>query len=109
MIIIAANTGEKIPYTINGTSVTFDDNLTLNLAKREQDWEVHIDICYDGDRELVIGAAAGRAYVAQIDIPERKHDEVPDVVDGEQTMKQIPISLDMETVTLILWAMKEEG
>lgn len=95
MIIIEKDTGTKIAYEVNGRKVTFDDDLTINLAKREQDYDVHIDVCYDADGDLVIGAAAGRVYVAEIDIPARVYDE-----HGE------PVALDMDTVTLSLWAIE---
>ena len=69
MIIVEKNEGPKIPYTVNATKVTFDDDLTINLAKREKDWAEHIDVCADDEGNLVIGAAVGRRYVAEIDIP----------------------------------------
>ena len=102
MIIVEKNEGPKIPYSVDGTRVTFNDDLTINLASREQDWPVHIDICFDEDRALVIGAAAGRAYVSQSDIPARRYTE--EEVDGE--MQRIPLPLDMDTVTLTLWAIE---
>jgi hypothetical protein len=102
MIIIEKNEGTKIPYSVNGKKVTFNDDLTINLASREQDWPVHIDICYDEDRALVIGAAAGRAYVAEIDIPARQYTE--EEVDGET--QRVPVPLDMDTVTLTLWSIE---
>lgn len=102
MIIIEKNEGTKIPYSVSGTKVTFNYDLTINLASREQDWPVHIDICYDEDRALVIGAAAGRAYVAEIDIPARQYTE--EEVDGET--QRVPVPLDMDTVTLTLWSIE---
>ncbi|MCF8017852.1 MAG: hypothetical protein K9L62_00505 [Vallitaleaceae bacterium] len=102
MIIIEKNVGQKIPYSVNANNVTFDDDLTINLASREQDWPVHIDICYDEDHALVVGAAAGRSYVAQIDIPARQYTE--EEVEGE--IQKTPISLDMNTVTLTLWSIE---
>ena len=104
MIIIEKNEGSKLPYSVNTSKVTFDDDLTIKLASREQDWPVHIDICYDEDRALVIGAAAGRAYVAQIDIPARQYTETETEVEGEIT--RIPVALDMDTVTLTLWTIE---
>lgn len=102
MIIIEKNEGEKIPYSVNVTKVTFNDDLTLNLASREQDWPVHIDICFDEDRTLVIGAAAGRAYVAELDIPARQY--VEEEVDEET--QRTPVPIDMDTVTLSLWSIE---
>ena len=106
MIVIEKNVGSKIPYEVVGTKVTFNDDLTLNLASREQDWPVHIDICFDEDKALVVGAAAGRAYVAQIDIPERKYTETEVEADGEIEIERTPVPLDMETVTLSLWSIE---
>ncbi len=100
MIIVEKNEGEKIPYEVSGKKICFDDDLTLNLAKRQEDHDVHIDICYNADRELVIGAAVGRAYVAEIDIPAREY-----AVEGEGDDQTVtPVPLDMDTVTLSLWA-----
>jgi len=102
MIIVEKNEGPKIPYSVDKTRVTFNDDLTINLASREQDWPVHIDVCYDEDRALVIGAAAGRAYVAQLDIPARQYTE--EEIDGE--IQRIPVPLDMDKVTLTLWSVE---
>jgi hypothetical protein len=106
MIIANKNEGEKIPYEQNGNKVCFDDDLTINLAKREEDEAVHIDICYDGDGALVVGAAAGRRYVAEIDIPAREYTETEEETEeGEQTKtRRDPVPLDMDKVTLTLWA-----
>lgn len=103
MNIIEKNEGTKIPYSVKTTKVTFDDDLTINLASREQDWPVHIDVCFDQDRALVLGVAAGRAYVAQIDIPERQYEDGEEV-DGE--VQRTPVPLDMSTVTLTLWSIE---
>lgn len=105
MIIVEMNEGQKIEYEIQNTAtkkkITFDDDLTINLAKREEDWPVHIDVCYDEDRELVIGTAAGRAYVAQIDIPARQY------TPGEtEEDPPVPVPLNLDNVTLSLWSIE---
>lgn len=122
MIVIEKNPGQKIDYEVNKTKLTLDDDLTINLAKREEDYAVHIDVCYDEDGALCIGAAAGRSYVAQIDIPPRQYKEVPaaaaadggneaaDDAEGAttpgcQTVKEA-LPLDMDTVTLTLWSIE---
>mgnify|MGYP007069843619 CR=1 FL=1 len=111
MIIIEKNEGPKIEYEVKNTTtkktICFDDDLTINLAKREQDWAVHIDICHDADGELVIGTAAGRAYVAEIDIPAREYTEEVDPEDPERTILT-PVPLNLDNVTLSLWAIEEE-
>ena len=116
MNIIHKNEGAKIPYEVFGNKICFDDDLTINLAKREEDWPVHIDVCHDADGELVIGAAAGRAYVAEIDIPKRKYIEVeadeaaePVATGGEgqtSTTSLVPVPFDIDNITLTLWAVE---
>ena len=105
MIIVEKNQGPKIPYEVNGTKICFDDDLTINLSKRQQDWCVHIDVCSDQDGELVIGTAAGRAYVAEIDIPAREY-EYHEAGEGEEPEPPTPLPLDMDKVTLSLWSIE---
>ena len=47
MTVIEKNSGTKIPYEVVKNKICFDDDLTINLAKREDDRDVHIDVCYD--------------------------------------------------------------
>ena len=112
MRVIHKNEGTKIPYAIAGNKICFDDDLTINLAKREEDWDVHIDICFGEDNELVIGAAAGRRYVAEIDIPKRSYAEV-EAVEEEKTeapeepkTTAQPVPFDIDNATLTLWAIE---
>lgn len=102
MIIIHKNKGEKIPYEVSGKRITFDDDLSLNLAKQEKDWPVHIDVCVDRDGNLCNGTGAGLYYVAQIDIPAAQY-TVPE--SEEDPPQRLP--LDMDTVTLTLWSIED--
>lgn len=109
MIINEKNEGKKIEYEVKRKKITFDDDLTINLEKRQEDWPVHIDICFDDDGALVIGAAAGRSYVAEIDIPKREYiipEDTETAEDGGMgdTPQPEPVPLDMDAVTLSLWA-----
>ena len=104
MIVLEKNAGKKIPYSVSGTKITFDDDLTINLAKRQQDWETHIDVCFDENDDLVIGAAAGRSYVAEIDIPPFEYAEPKE--ESEQEISALP--LNMDKVKLTLWAIDDK-
>lgn len=110
MNIIHKNDGAKIPYTIRGSKITFDDEVMYNLTKYERDEASHIDLCRDKFGNLVSGVIPGTAerYVAQIDIPARRYDYVPDGVDadGNPKQKQVAEPLDMERVTLTLWSVE---
>lgn len=94
-----------IPYETSGKKIIFDDDLSINLQKREKDDPVHIDVCFDTDDELCIGAAAGWAYVAEIDIPARRYEDVPVEGGEEGETQREPVPLDMDLVTLTLWAL----
>ena len=100
MIIVEKNVA-KIGYEVNNKSVCLDDDLTINLAKRQKDWHVHIDVCSDEDGALVIGAESGRFYVVQFDIPATEYSE-PET--EEETPTALP--LDMDKVTMTLWALE---
>ena len=125
MIVIEKNEGEKIPYTQNGTVVSFaDGRLSLDCALYQKDWDVHLDVCENADGNLVMGTESGQKYVAQIDIPAReyKYPETAEAapamteadLDGEETETTeqeyteteppVALPLDMEKVTLSLWA-----
>ena len=106
MIVINKNEGPKIPYEVMGKKICFDDDLTINLAKRQKDDPEHIDVCFDRDGELVIGAAAGRAYVAEIDIPAKEYEYHEPEGEGDGAEPPTPIPLDMDKVTLTLWAVE---
>lgn len=103
MIIIEKNEGTKIEYSVNKKKITFEgecSDLSLKLDKLQQDWPVHKDICIDEDGDLTLGVAAGRYYCAEVDIPAK---EYPDS-SGDEAPAARP--LDMDKVTLTLWALE---
>ena len=105
MIIVEKNEGQKIKYKVNGSAICFDGKLAVNCAEHQQDWDVHIDVCADADGNLVIGTEAGRAYVAEIDIPARAYEQgEPSGEDDQPPMMALP--LDMDAVKLSLWAVE---
>lgn len=111
MKVIEVNVGEKIPYTTSGTKITFDDELMLNLAKLERDFDVNVDICIDKYGMIVTGL--GVKYAAQIEILARQYTEKeidnpdydPDDENSQQTiMVPEPVPFSMNNVTLKLYA-----
>ena len=73
MKVLEANEGRKIPFSENGTWLSFDDQIMINLKTQEADKDVHIDITSDAFGCLRTGE--GLYYVAQIDIPARQYIE----------------------------------
>lgn len=101
MKIVEKNQGPKIAYSTYGTKLTLNEEMTLDLAKYERDFEVNIDICRNNVGFLTFGIS--ERYVAQINIPQRQY-----TVSGtgeEQT--QVAVPLDMKNVTLTLWSVEE--
>lgn len=126
MIVVEKNEGTKIPYTQNGTVVSFaDGRLSLDCALYQKDWDVHLDVCENADGNLVMGTESGQKYIAQLDIPAREYlypeptetaPAIPADLDDEETETTaiepehteteppVALPLDMEKVTLSLWA-----
>lgn len=109
--VVEKTPGAHIEYALSGgKKITFgDDELTINLASRERDFEVSLDICIDEEDGVVIGTG-GRAqkYAAQIVIPARRYDVIEDGEDenGEPKEIPVPIPFDMSLCTLILWGLE---
>lgn len=120
MKVIEMNEGVKIPYEVNGNKITFNDEIMLNLEKKEADADVHIDISTDDFGGLITGI--GRDYVAQIDIPARAYEEIESedaenaegtgntgdspAMSGGNTIR-VPVPFSMDRVTLSLFALRE--
>ena len=111
--------GKHIEYQVASKKITFgDDELTINLASRERDYETVLDICLDTEDGLVIGVGDNATrYVAQVVIPDRTYE----TVEGEVVMEtgegqtegmekrqtvSVPVPFDMKRCTLILWKME---
>lgn len=108
--VIEKNEGQKIGYEVSGTMVFLgDQEIMVNAAKYQRDWPVHLDICSNRDKQLVIGTGEGLYYAAEIDIPAKKYTE-PEEIEGEEdvsTPREL-IPLDMKEVTLTLWSIENQ-
>jgi len=106
MKIVEKNVGHKIDYSIIGTKLNLNDEMILDLARYERDFDVHIDICENWAGMLTMGLAD--RYVAQIDIPARKYNEIKKegTEDEEDSIILEPVPFSMENVTLTLWAIE---
>lgn len=106
MNIVEKNAGKKISHRVSGTKLNLNDELILDLAKYERDFDVNIDICQNEFNMLVMGL--GRRYIAQIDIPARQYKEV--VSEGAEnegeTIKLEPVPFSIDRVTLTLWSIE---
>lgn len=40
MIVKEKNEGAKIPYTVKGSKITFDDELMVNVQRFEREWNL---------------------------------------------------------------------
>jgi len=116
MIEIHMTEGEYFPYTCTKKSITIDDDISVNLQKREADEEVVIDIYRDINKNLMIGYDADAQHlVAQVLIPARQYTfetkDNPDFNMNEEesatnqktvtTKTAVPFDIDKCTVRLL--------
>ena len=122
--VIEKNAGQKIDFEQSGTRLTFgDDEIMLNAAKYQKDWDVEVDVCRDKSGNLTIGTDSGLRYVAQVMIPAATYTEteIPaeetaealaaedaaengDDMNQKTTVQREQNPLDMGDVTVILWS-----
>ena len=124
--VIEKNAGEKIAFEQSGTRLIFgDDEIMLNAAKYQKDWDVEVDVCRDKSGNLTIGTGSGLRYVAQVmipaatytetEIPAEETAEAPaaedeaegsDSVNQKTTVQRDKNPLDMGDVTVVLWSIE---
>lgn len=110
MKIVERNAGQKIDYELRGTRLSFaDGELTIDLARYQQDDPVTRDIMVDSEGYLTNGR--GRYYVAQVEIPAKEYEEIPvedvesgDEMDGGTERRALPLNTD--DVTLYLFSIE---
>ena len=116
MKIIEKNAGKKIDYELNGSKLSFADGaLTLDLARRQRDSTVTLDIMVDSEGGLTTGR--GLYYAAQVEIPPTAYKETEiEATEEEDTaggtmggegrtrIKREAQPLDMNEVILTLWS-----
>lgn len=118
MKIVERNSGKKIGFELNGTTLQFADGaLALDLARYQQDDAVTRDIMVEGDGFLTMGR--GRYYAAQVEIPARQYEETAapnsemsgtaeDEAGGEsmsrETVIRTAVPLNTDDVILYLFA-----
>ncbi len=75
MEVVNCGTGNKIPYAVQDSIISFNGGeLMLDLARYQRDFARTLDICRDKFGGLVMGL--GENYAAQIEIPARKYEYV---------------------------------
>ena len=123
--VIEKNAGQKIDFEQSGTRLIFgDDEIMLNAAKYQKDWDVEVDICRDKSGNLTIGTGSGLRYVAQVEIPAATYTETEieaeepaeapaaedaaesDGMNQKTTVQRDKNPLDMGDVTVILWSIE---
>lgn len=112
--VVVKTPGKHIEYAVSGgKKITFgDDELTINLASRERDYEVSLDICIDEENGVVIGTGGkAQKYAAQIIIPACRYDIIEDATqqdtEGNSLEVPMPVDFDMSLCTLILWGLED--
>ena len=101
-----------VPYEVSGNVISFDDDeISVNLKKKERDDDVTLDVCRDFTGGLVLSPAGARVYVAQVFIPAQQYTDTeienpdydPEDPSSQQYINQhepVPFSMDNVTLTL---------
>ena len=102
-----------LEYDQEGNTIDFEDGeITLNLKKRERDYDVLLDVCEDSSGGLVIAVHGAELYRAQIFIPAREYTEEevenpdydPEDEGSQQTITtQVAVPFDITKCVLTLW------
>lgn len=109
VIKLPENGTDFVPYEVDGNIISFnDEEIMMNLKKKERDEEVTIDVVEDWQGGLIFSADGGERYVAQISIPPRQYKEVVKTVEEmgeekEETVK-VPVPFDIDRCILKLYA-----
>ena len=123
--VIEKNAGQKIDFEQSGTRLIFgDDEIMLNAAKYQKDWDVEVDVCRDKSGNLTIGTGSGLRYVAQVEIPAATYTETEieaeepaeapaaeDAAEGDGMNQKTTVQRDknphdMGDVTVVLWSIE---
>lgn len=109
MIVVEKNIGPKIEYEVTGNWLAFRDELALNLASKERDDDVEIDVFETRIGDLQTGISD--YYVAQVMIPARRYTEEDGGVDENEQpiINREPLPFDVDLCTLVLWALESPG
>lgn len=97
-----------VSYEEDGNRLIFgEDDLSINLKRRERDYDVSVDICRDWTGGIVASVPHGERYLAQIFIPARQYtDEDTGEVDeetGRNIIEHKAVPFSMDNVILTLW------
>lgn len=110
MNVVSMNDGAKAPWSLSGSELRLGSpaQVSLDLADLEADNEVVVTVYAAPDGELTL---EGGAYAAVITIPPRRYEPqtvTEDGMDGPmEVVKPVAVPLNVDAVTLKLWAMPE--
>lgn len=101
-----------VEYSLDGNMLSFgDDELIINLKKKERDFDAEVDICKDYSGGLIASAGGdAERYLAQIFIPAREYvdeDTGEQDEEGREIINHNPVPFSTKNVTLTLWDRKE--
>lgn len=107
--------GKKfIEYETRNNTITFgDDELSINLAKKERDYDISVDVIRDYSGGLLCSIdSSAEEYVAQVLIPARQYNEEEkenpnynpsNPESGETTVVRTAVPFDIKNCTLKLY------
>ena len=105
--VVDKNDGQKIQWEQSGEFLSFADGaLALKVGAYQGDEERTVDILFDRQGNLVIGAESGIRYVAQVVIPAAVYEEHTEGEGEEAQTIREKLPIDMGDVVLVLWSIE---
>lgn len=104
MIITHLKEGQKAKIALQGTVLTVESEVSIDLQARQKDTQQVVDVCLDNQLKT-IREGLGAWYVATIIIPARQYDLVTKEGDEENETEQVARPLNVNDVELRLWSL----
>lgn len=109
MIISHINAGQKVPYSISGTTLTVGE-VTIDLQQRQTTNQEVFNISLDNQLQSM-RQGVGAWYVATVVIPAKKYslqDTGEKDEEGNAVYEEVELPLDTNKVELRLWGLPAE-
>ncbi|MCS7317343.1 MAG: hypothetical protein NZZ41_03355 [Candidatus Dojkabacteria bacterium] len=94
MNILHINYGNKIPFQINGNTITFNQIYSVNCQERQSDTQKIVNLFIN---ENIISEIPNGQYIANIIIPPKRF-----FLDENYQIQEF--DFDINSLTLLLWA-----
>ncbi len=84
------------------------EGVSIDLAGAEADCQTILNVTND-EGTAILGLGGKKGYIADVEIPPRRYENVEEEVDGKTVVKSAALPLDLNAVLLKLWPFPVES